>query len=467
MKNSFDFNSNKYTLESIKTGKEIFYYRAYRNIIYVKNPTDAKYQQMNIFAPQAYYDGKAINGYDLSSAPIFMPNYVGGYMPGDLKDPATDKIKHNKANTVLKALMHGYVVAVPAIRGRSLKDKCAKYTGKAPACIVDYKTAVRFIHYFKDKIPGDSNKIITNGTSAGGALSTLMGATGNHFDYTPFLQEIGAYDAGDNVFAVSAYCPITNLENADAAYEWQFSGINEYRSINFSKNHIGFKSIKKQMTDEQIEASKQLKKQFTQYINSINLYGENGNRLSLDNDGNGSFKDYIKQLIVSSANSAIDNGFVIINKRWLKTLNKKANDIDFEEYANDITRMKATPAFDSFDLNTPENDLFGNETAKCCHFTEYSQLNSNVNGEKADEKIIKMMNPMNYIDDDYAQKAQFWRIRHGECDRDTSLAISAILSLKLKQKGFSVDYSVPWNVPHSGDYDLNELFDWIDSIAKN
>ena len=25
-----------------------------------------------------------------------------------------------------------------------------------------------------------------------------------------------------------AYCPITNLENADMAYEWIFNGVNEY-----------------------------------------------------------------------------------------------------------------------------------------------------------------------------------------------------------------------------------------------
>ncbi|MEC8483429.1 MAG: alpha/beta hydrolase, partial [Pseudomonadota bacterium] len=56
------------------------------------------------------------------------------------------------------------------------------------------------------------------------------------------------------------------------------------------------------------------------------------------------------------------------------------------------------------------------------------------------------------------------RIRVGTKDRDTSLAISAILAAKLENTGHDVDYFMPWDVPHSGDYDLDELFAWIKSI---
>ena len=77
-----------------------------------------------------------------------------------------------------------------------------------------------------------------------------------------------------------------------------------------------------------------------------------------------------------------------------------------------------------------------------------------------------MMNPMPYIFDEKAQTAKYFRIRHGECDRDTSLAISAMLALKLKEAGCQVDYQSPWNIPHAGDYDLEELFAWIDEICK-
>lgn len=61
---------------------------------------------------------------------------------------------------------------------------------------------------------------------------------------------------------------------------------------------------------------------------------------------------------------------------------------------------------------------------------------------------------------------QHWRIRVGTNDRDTSLAISAILATKLRQTGKQVDYSLSWNRPHSGDYDLEELFAWVKQITR-
>lgn len=122
--------------------------------------------------------------------------------------------------------------------------------------------------------------------------------------------------------------------------------------------------------------------------------------------------------------------------------------------------------FDALGLDSPENDLFGNAEENCRHFTEYSVQNSTCDGDKAEELVIKMMNPMYYIADEKADTAKYFRIRHGECDRDTSLAISAMLTLKLREAGCEVDYHSPWNVPHAGDYDLEELFAWIDEICK-
>ena len=59
-----------------------------------------------------------------------------------------------------------------------------------------------------------------------------------------------------------------------------------------------------------------------------------------------------------------------------------------------------------------------------------------------------------------------WRIRHGAFDRDTLIAIPVILATMLKNKGYEVDFSLPWGLPHSGDHDLEELFAWIDKLAK-
>ena len=148
------------------------------------------------------------------------------------------------------------MVAVPAIRGISLQDEAGKYIGKAPACIVDYKAAVRYLRHFAKALPGDMEKIITNGTSAGGALSSLMGSTGNHPDYEPYLRELGAAEESDAIFAASCYCPIINMENADTAYEWQFNGVYEYHRSRMVMDEAGrpyFEPVDGQMTEAQVK----------------------------------------------------------------------------------------------------------------------------------------------------------------------------------------------------------------------
>lgn len=44
--------------------------------------------------------------------------------------------------------------------------------------------------------------------------------------------------------------------------------------------------------------------------------------------------------------------------------------------------------------------------------------------------------------------------------------VAALLATLLKNKGYEVDFALPWGLPHSGDYDLEELFRWIDRLAK-
>ena len=41
-----------------------------------------------------------------------------------------------------------------------------------------------------------------------------------------------------------------------------------------------------------------------------------------------------------------------------------------------------------------------------------------------------------------------------------------MLALKLENNNVNVDFAFPWGVPHAGDYDLEELFSWIDKICK-
>jgi hypothetical protein len=364
---------------------------------------------------------------------------------------------------VLVALSKGYVVASAGARGRTTRNEDGIYTGKAPAGIVDLKAAIRYLKSNDQRMPGDAGKIISNGTSAGGAMSALLGATGNHPDYEPYLKALGAAEAGDNIFAVSAYCPITDLDNADMAYEWQFNGINTYKKRGAMQGNAQEALA---LSDNQVLASKQLKDLFPGYINRLNLIDRDGDLLTLDQDGNGTFKEYVKSYLIASAQKALDDGTDMSKYSFLTIVNGMVSQIDFNAYVEYLERQKTPPAFDAFDLSSPENQLFGNESVDRQHFTQYALGNPAGNGSMADKQAVIMMNPMYYIGQPQSKTAEYWRIRHGTKDKDTGLAVSVILATYLRNNGFNVNLELPWDIPHSGDYDLTELFDWIDNICK-
>lgn len=457
---NFDVNKNYTIKTAIVNGKTITY-RAYENTVYVAKPVDIAYQTINIYIPEEYFKNRAVGKYNAKTAPIFFPNTVGGYMPGAAGVPGNGRDGNPDASLV--ALSKGYVVASPGARGRTL-EKDGKYTGKAPAVIVDLKAAVRYLRYNDAKMPGRADRIISNGTSAGGAVSALLGATENSRDYEPYLKEIGALNVRDDIYAVSAYCPITNLDNANTAYEWMFNDVKTYKKIEVSMldYNVERKYTEGTLTDDEIARSNDLKKMFPAYVNSLKLKGKNGKFLTLDENGNGSFKDQIKQYYIDSANVALKNGTDLSEFEFLTIKNGKVTDLDYDKYIVYMGRQKTPGAFDNVDLSTGENNEFGDEITDNKHFTEYMLEHSTVNGTMADKKIIKMMNPMNYIAN---SKVKYWRIRHGAVDKDTSLAIPAILAIKLENLGKKVDFTSPWATPHSGDYDLTELFSWIDKVV--
>ncbi|MDO5518217.1 MAG: subtype B tannase, partial [Clostridium sp.] len=313
---------------------------------------------------------------------------------------------------------------------------------------------------------------ISNGTSAGGAMSALLGATGNSSDYDSYLEELGAADASDAIYAASCYCPITNLDNADMGYEWLFNGLNSFTKMNISKDENGQmkrERVSMTQTEDQMKYSDLLKAAFPAYVNSLNLKDEDGNALTLDDEGNGTFKDYVKSYVIKSVQSAVDSGKDISDITWATVDNGTVTDIDFDGYVAYLSRSKAAPAFDNVDLTNPnyENSLFGTETVDSQHFTQFSlDQDTSGTGTIADAQLIKMMNPMNYIGTDGAETAQYWRIRHGVKDSDTAISTPTILAATLESNGADVDYAVPWGQGHGGDYDLAELFEWMNSIVK-
>ena len=476
---TFDIN-NYESMTGTVDNKEIKY-RAFEYIPYVSNPIDIDQQYINIYIPEEYFNNGTVNGYNTQTAPIFMPNNVGGYMPSQ---PMAPKVENNKPNSALYALSRGYVVASPATRGRTNKASDGNFIGKAPAVIVDLQAATAYLHANDATMPGNAKRIITNGTSAGGAVSLLQGATGNTSDYQPYLQALGAATASTDVYASSAYAPITNLDAADMAYEWSYNGITSFNKVTMGQGELPQANVggaptpmqrsvqRVNLTNDDVAYSDLLKSHFPDYVNNLQLRDRTGVILKLDKKGNGTFKQYVKSFIIDAANKAKSNGADLSRYSFL-LLDKNTGlvkDIDWDAYNSFTSRSKVPGAFDSRANDSGENSLFGTSTSDTNHFTITAALhdttpNNDVYVENA--KIVTMMNPMNYLGSPSATNAKYYRIRYGTADSNTSVAIPLIVGTRAQNLGYSVDMATPFGVDHAGDYDLQDLFNWMDSIVKN
>ena len=478
---SLAFDVKNYESMSTTVDNKEIKYRAFEYIPYVANPIDINQQYMNIYVPEEYFNNGTVNGYNTQTAPIFMPNAVGGYMPSQAMTP---KVENGKPNSVLYALSRGYVVASPATRGRTNKASDGNFIGKAPAVIVDLQAATAYLHANDSTMPGNANRIITNGTSAGGAVSLLQGATGNNSDFQPYLQALGAATAATNVYAVSAYAPITNLDAADMAYEWSYKGITSFNKVTMGQGelpqaNVGGNTAPPQRTMQRVNLntddvaySNLLSEHFPEYVNNLQLHDSMGRVLKLDKNGNGTFKNYVKAFIIDAANKAQAKGTDLSKHTYLVRDNKTGaiKDINWEAYNQFVSRSKAPGAFDSRSNDSGENNLFGTSATDNNHFTITAALhdttpNQDVYVENA--KIVTMMNPMNYLGSPAATNARYYRIRYGTTDSNTSVAIPLIVGTRAQNLGYNVDMATPFGVDHSGDYDLDELFNWMDNIVKN
>jgi acetyl esterase/lipase len=471
------FDASKGVAGSVEMPNGKVNYTAYTKLYYVTNVEDTTYQYVNVFVPEGA----------TQQSPIFLKTNVGGYMPSAPGYPSA-------GDATGMALQRGYVVAIPGSRGRSsyvTKGKKKIYNGKAPAAILDLKAAIRYLRYVDKEMPGDAEKIITDGTSAGGAMSALMGATGNNPAYDKYLKAMGAADERDDVFASICYCPITDLSHADMAYEWLY-GQTDSRMANDTAHQ---------------QVSQELAALFPAYINSLGLRKKDGTLLTADN-----YLSYIKEELIRSAQIAKDAGaeipdsigftfnsdagtFAPINggidlsklpKDMAKNLKKGGmpggmgkrvgeyiTNLDMTKYLNYVankTPLKSAPAFDALGVAgneaSGENDEFGDVNNTPANFTDYS---AGKNGTAVSAKVKEeeyLLNPMEQIGQEGVTVAPHWYIRHGSIDRDTAFPVALNLATKLENAGKDVNFLLAWNRPHSGDYALNELFNWIAEITK-
>lgn len=260
-------------------------------ISYVANKVSDN-QTLSIFVPEEYLsatdngDGTytatfntdaKVGNYTSKTAPIVIPINTPGY-----SSMAALTDYSNEAATYTK---EGFIYVSAGLRGRD---------SGAPAGVTDAKAAIRYLRY-NNELVGSSNSIYVYGMSGGGAQSAILGASGDSELYTPYLKELGAVEGvSDAVDGVMAWCPVTNLDYANEAYEWNMG------------------SARENLSDDSQKLSNSLATEFANYINKLNLKDGNGNTLNLSESSSGiyqsgSYYDYIKSTIEDSLNKFIED----------------------------------------------------------------------------------------------------------------------------------------------------------------
>lgn len=221
-----EFNTSDWSYDS----ENKVYYQI--GVVYCQFPANLTYQTLGIYVPEEYlsckkseekYDCSINNSgkkgsYTAKSAPLVFPVETPGY--ASMKAPTSYNYKQ-----VSNFVSQGIIYIYAGCRGKY--EGGENYNAGAPWAITDLKSAIRFLRYNYKLIPGDLERIYSFGMSGGGAQSCLMGVTGNSELFNVYLEENGAAmedidgkKIKDNIKGSQCWCPITNLDTADAAYEW-------------------------------------------------------------------------------------------------------------------------------------------------------------------------------------------------------------------------------------------------------
>ncbi|WP_406377223.1 subtype B tannase [Streptomyces sp. NBC_00197] len=516
------FDSAAYTTITVSVDGRPMNVRWYKEICYVANPVAAAaqqpggpgggsttipntacgYQSMNVFVPESAFGDQR--------APIYFAVNNSGWMASYLKAGVTDGASYTSATSnVGAALKAGYVYADIANRSRGLVGADGTSPGKAPAAVVDAKAAVRYLRLNDAAMPGSAERIVVNGTSGGGALASILGASGNSAEYNPYLAAIGAagIDAKghstlrDDVFAVNAYCPITDLGNADSAYEWLYNILATRGTTGENPSPADAAAIAAQ---------------FPAYEKSLGLRNPDGSRLTAAN-----MLDTIRQEVVRSAEAymkadpantipPLGGTFEIQSgggpggppttksyvNDWIDADNTtdKVLSVDMAKYLAFVATqatLKTTPAFDAVGVNGnttsgTETNLFGPPTQKYMNYTEYSWNHNNVPGDGSGiddtgltwdqytsrnsttvDDQVHLIDPMDFVGTG-ADTAPNWYVRNGTRDRDTAFTVSLNLdrALEADKQVKDVNYQLAWNQPHAGNYDVPEAMAWIADVVR-
>lgn len=513
-------------------------------ISYCENPADENYETLGIFVPAAYMNAKdngdgtftckinnqvAVKGYTADSAPIVIPVNTPGYSAMEAPtDYVADSVSYTSA---------GFIYVAAGCRGRD---------AGAPAGVTDLKAAIRYIRYNDGVIPGDVDRIFSFGMSGGGAQSALLGATGDSEDYEPYLTAIGAVSGiSDAVTGSMCWCPITELDYADEAYEWNLG------------------NTRTDLTEQEQTLSNGMAEAFATYINELGLKDSSGNALTLTESESGVYQsgtyyEYLKEVVETSLNNFLEDttfpytvetkkgprgggrdqggqksdgtpgqgdhdfyamdgvdrnlstGGVTISgtyetaQDYIDALNADGTWVNYDSATNtaaitsiaDFTNAckrasKGIGAFDALDESQAENTLFGYGDGTTSHFdatlaellkddeTYGAAFTEAMEKTDSEGKTVtergNMYNPLYYLSgyyDGYQKSAvaDYWRIRTGIAQSDTSLTTEVNLALALKNYGVDVDFATIWGEGHTmaegtGDSVMN-FIEWVNKCLK-
>ena len=486
-------------------------------VVYVSNPASLDYETLGIYVPGAYLEASAngdgtytasvksdaqVGQFTAATAPYVLPVNTPGYNASQAPTWLADGI----ANYT----QAGMIYLQPGIRGRdnTTDSQGQEVVGGAPWGVTDLKAAIRYVRYNKDVLPGDTDKIVSFGHSGGGAQSAVLGASGDSTLYNPYLEALGAAmkdkegnPISDAPYGTMTWSPITSLDYADAAYEWnlgQFADSNTRAEGTFTQ-----------------ALSQDLAKEYANYINQLGLKHE-GQALTLAESSEGiytqgSYATYLEGVVNQPLNNFLaDTSFPYTSdgagpggttesvtyetaQAYIDSLNAETQWVTYDAAANRAkissladfakyvkTASKSVPAFDALDRSLAENAVFGVADANELHFDQLvarllknnqakyesltdwnSQYVTDFESDLAKTDSLgktiaerqDLYNPMFYLTSAYSgyqtsKPAPHWRIRSGLSQGDTALTVETNLALALENQANgtvkSVDFATVW-----------------------
>ena len=486
-------------------------------VVYVANPASLDYETLGIYVPGAYLEATA-NGDGTYTASVKSDAQVGQFtaatapyvLPVNTPGFNASQAPTWLADGIANYTQAGMIYLQPGIRGRdnTTDSQGQEVVGGAPWGVTDLKAAIRYVRYNKDVLPGDTDKIVSFGHSGGGAQSAVLGASGDSTLYNPYLEALGAAmkdkegnPISDAPYGTMTWSPITSLDYADAAYEWnlgQFADSNTRAEGTFTQ-----------------ALSQDLAKEYANYINQLGLKHE-GQALTLAESSEGiytqgSYATYLEGVVNQSLNNFLaDTSFPYTSdgagpggstesvtyetaQAFIDSLNAETQWVTYDAATNTAkissladfakyvkTASKSVPAFDALDRSLAENAVFGVADANELHFDQLvarllknnqakyesltdwnSQYVTDFESDLAKTDSLgktiaerqDLYNPMFYLTSAYSgyqtsKPAPHWRIRSGLSQGDTALTVETNLALALENQANgtvkSVDFATVW-----------------------